>query len=412
MAKVVTFIEKEFLLNQVKKTGSRVVVYGPGTSLDGTIASFDNESLQLRVNPKDASGFKPRDAVSVFLSYQSQRITFPGRVKKNADHDFIISLPENLFKAPQRKAVRVPPPGDLAIEFSLQNERIRIDCPESAEYSELELPALSVGFDIASINSLLSSFKELTSTRYTKSGIVMFNKGRKPQTIEERLISDIGRTLLVPSMQSSLPSVDPYPEGRIITQGMAETFEGPSIFLDGSAFERSRAEKNTSGIVSELYCPILYYQYVVGYVYLMNDQEKKVCLDYRAVDFAWEFSRILAHSLKTNNYFKLDENQILDPYKPVVVDLSASGCLLLMPKASFKVRLKMGTVLDISITRGASGDSVAIKGRVARRFDDRANEYYGVAFINAEAEALSALGRSLYNDDSGRFSCDEATLEL
>jgi hypothetical protein len=167
-----------------------------------------------------------------------------------------------------------------------------------------------------------------------------------------------------------------------------------------------------AGIVSELYCPILYYQYVVGYVYLMNDEARKACLDYRAVDFAWEFSHILAFSLKSNNYFKLDEDSVVDPYKPKVVDLSASGCQLLMPKATFKVKLKKGSVLDITISRGDTGASVVVKGRVARRFDDRENEYYGVAFLNAEEDALAALRKSLYADDSERFACDETSLEL
>ena len=53
-----------------------------------------------------------------------------------------------------------------------------------------------------------------------------------------------------------------------------------------------------------------------------------------------------------------------------------------------------------------------MKGRIARRFDDRENEYYGVAFLLTEQDALVSLRQSLYADDSARFACDEATLEL
>ncbi|PKL25521.1 MAG: hypothetical protein CVV47_05560 [Spirochaetae bacterium HGW-Spirochaetae-3] len=412
MPKLVTFIEKEFILNQVQKTGSRVVVFGSGKSLDGRLKCFDKETLVLTTTAQGAEAFKSWDVVSVFLSYQSQRVTFPGKVKKISGGELVIGLPEQLIKAPQRKAVRVPPPKDMRLEFFLQNERIRIDCPESSEYAELEMPALSVGFDTGTISGLLESFKEKASTMYARSGIVMFNKNRRPESVEERLISEIGRTLLVPSTNSPLPAADPYPDGRIITQSMADAFEGPTVFLEGSALERSRAEKTAAGIVSELYCPILYYQYVVGYVYLMNDEERKTCLDYRTVDFAWEFSHILAYSLKVNNYFKLDDDYVADPYKPQVVDLSAGGCLLSMPKSTFKVKLQSGSVLDINISRDDAADSVTMKGRVARKFDDRDNEYYGVAFLNAEQDALVELRKSLYADDSSRFACDEATLEL
>lgn len=410
MPKLVTFIEKEFILTQVKKAQSRVVVFGAGKSADTALKSFDKETLVLTAVPKAIEHFKNWDPVSVFLSYQSQRLTFPCKVKRVSGGELVVGLPENLVKAPQRKAVRVAPPQDLRLEFYLQNERIRMDCPESSEYSELQMPALSAGFEVGSINALLDSFRAKAGEMFSRSGIVMFNKGRKPETVEERLIADIGRTLLVTSTHSPLPAVDPYPEGRVVTQAMAEAFEGPSIFIDGSALERSRAEKSAAGIASELYCPVLYYQYVVGYVYIMNDEQRKTCLDFRAVDFAWEFARILAYSLKANNYFKLDDGTPPDPYEPRVVDLSAGGCLLLMPKAAFKVRLKPGAVLDLVISRG--DDSVAMKGRVARHFDDKENEYYGVAFVNAEQDALSTLRRSLYADGTERFACDEASLEL
>jgi len=410
MPKLVTFIEKEFILNQVKKTQSRVVVFGAGKSVDAALKAFDKETLVLTAAPKTLGLFSSWDPVSVFFSYQSQRVTFPGTVKKVGAGEIVVGLPENLVKAPQRKAVRVAPPSDLRLEFYLQNERIRIDCPESCEYSELQMPALSAGFETGSINALLESFKGKAGEMFSRSGIVMFNKGRRPETVEERLIADLGRTLLVTSTHSPLPTVDPYPEGRIVTQAMAEAFEGPSVFIDGSALERSRAEKSAAGIASELYSPVLYYQYVVGYVYIMNDERRNACLDYRTVDFAWEFARILAYSLKANNYFRLDDTDPPDPYEPKVVDLSAGGCLLLMPKAAFKVRLKPGAVLDIAISRGDA--SVSLKGRVARRFDDKENEYYGVAFVNAEQDVLSALRRSLYADDSERFACDEAALEL
>ncbi|MBN2874472.1 MAG: hypothetical protein JXM71_05200, partial [Spirochaetales bacterium] len=166
MPKVVTFIEKEFILTQVQKNASRVVVFGSGKSVDATLKGFDKESLRLSTTPAAAESFAAWDPVSVFLSYQSQRLTFPGKVKKIHGGDMVIGLPENLIKAPQRKAVRVEPPKDLTLSFFMQNERVHIDCPESSEYSELEMPALSVGFDTASIHDLLESFRSIASTMY------------------------------------------------------------------------------------------------------------------------------------------------------------------------------------------------------------------------------------------------------
>lgn len=410
MAKVVTFIEKEFILSQIQKSGSPVLVFGPGKKTEGSLKSFDKEFISIHTTPVGAERFKAWDSVSVYLSYQGQRATFPAKVRRVSGGDIVLGLPESLFKAPQRKSVRVAPPHDMQLEFFLQNERVRLDCPESSEYSELEMPALSVGFDTESIAGLLDSFKAKSSTMFTRSGIVMFNKDRKPESIEERLVSEYGRTLLVPSMQGPLPATDPYPEGRLITQAMDDSFEGPSVFLEGSELERSHMQKASERVLSELYCPILYYQYVIGYVYLANDEQQGAALDFRAVDYAWEFAKILAYSLKINNYYRIDESYQPDPYQPRIVDLSATGCLLLMPKSTFSMKLKHGTVMDIRISRRGGQAVMTMTGRVARRYDDKDNEYYGVGFLNADHDALAMLRESLYADGGASFNCDESVL--
>ncbi len=412
MAKLVTFIEKEFILNQIHKTKGRVLVFGTGKSIGGQIKSFDKDMLCLSGIPREAEAFRPWEAVSVFLSYQNQRVTFPAKITKVSGGDLMIGLPENLIKSPQRKAVRLPPPKDLLLEFFMQNDKICIDSPESNEYSNLEMPALSAGFDVGSIAGLLDSFTAMASTMYSRNGIVMFNKGRGPESIEEKLVADAGRTLLITSMHGPLPSADPYPEGRIITQSMADAYEGPSIFLEGSALERSRTEKSAMGIVSELFSPVLYYQYVIGYVYLMNDESRKTILDYRAVDFAWEFSRILAHSLKSNNYFKVDESTIPDPYRPQIVNLSSTGCLFSMSKPGFKVKLKVGTILNVVLSKEQEDGTVSIMGRVARRLEDKHSDFYGIAFLNAEQDAMESLHRSLYAGVVDPAMLDESSFQI
>jgi hypothetical protein len=412
MAKLVTFIEKEFILNQIHRTKGRILVFGTGKSVGGLIKSFDKDILCLSGIPKETEVFRPWEAVSVFLSYQNQRVTFPAKITKISGGDMLIGLPENLIKSPQRKAVRLPPPKDLRLEFYMQHDKVRIDSPESSEYSNLEMPSLSAGFDISSISGLLDSFKAMSSTMYSRNGIVMFNKGREPETIEERLVADYGRTLLISSMHGPLPSADPYPEGRIITQSMADAFEGPDIFLEGSALERSRAEKSALGVVSELFSPILYYQYVLGYVYLMNDESRKAILDYRAVDFAWEFSRILAYSLKNNNYFRIDETSVPDPYRPQIVDMSSTGCLFSMPKTVSKVKLKVGTILNVVLSKDAGDGTVSIMGRVARHLEDRQSDYYGIAFLNAEQDAVETLHRSLYSGVIDPAMLDESSFQI
>jgi hypothetical protein len=405
MSNYVTFIEKEFILNQLIRGGGDALLFGSGKSVACAVKAFNKDSISLEGKPAELAHFSSWEGLSVYLAYQGQRLTFQGKVLKVDGLKLILAMPERFFKAPQRKAIRVAPPKDLVLEFFLQNDAIRIDCPESNEYMEIELPVVREGFDMSSLNTLLSSFKAKADARYAKNGVVMFAKGRKPEGPEETIIAKLGKVLLVASTKSPLPSVDPYEEARVITQKDADAYEGPSIFLEGSDLEKARHAKAAKGVISELYCPILYYQYVVGYVYVMNDESMKTCLDFRAVDFAWEFARILAYNLKAYGYFSSDESYHPQPHTPAVLDLSAGGCLFTLPKSDAKTKLRPSAIIDFGIRRGDEG--IRCKGRVVRRFDDKERDYYGISFVALEASATEFLRRSLYAEGASVFSCDE-----
>lgn len=406
MPKLVTFIEKEYILSQLQRSKGPITVFGAGKNLEAVIDHFDKENLYLSVPKNAVQLFSQRERVSIFTSFQGQRLTFPGTVRPGQGGFFVVGLPDNLLKAPQRKAIRVPPPGSLTLSFRLQNEEVSLECPESSGYSDLEPPEQSIGFDASSMDRLLLSFRSMTSGVYSKSGIVMFGSKRQPTTIEESLISARGKCLLIPDTRGPLPAHDPYQGGRIITRAIAEDFESVSALANGSELERSRIEKAESGVLSEVYCPILYYQYVVGYVYLMNDSASNVRLDLRAVDFTWEFARILAYSLKVNNYYKAAGSTAVS-HKPGVVDLSTGGCLIVIPKAGNTLAMPHGAILYIDILDRTSGSTIQVTGRMTRHYDDRDNDYHGVAFTDIDESTASALGSMLYAQCSATPIIDE-----
>jgi hypothetical protein len=407
MPKFATFIELEFILKEVMRAASTVIIHGSGKSLSAVIHDFGKDFLTLdyKDNDPEVEDFKLWEEVSVYLANHEQRSTFKAKVNKIGSGRLVLGLPDKILKAPQRNAVRVPPPRNVSLSFFLQEEVVSIDCPESREYTEIDLPVLREGFDTSSMNNLVESFRKKASEMVVRNGIVMFNKGRKPVSVEEEILCHYGRAILVASTMSTLPVVDPYPDGRIVTQSMVDDYERTRSILEGSRFETARLEKALSGIIAEAWCPILYYQYVVGYVYLMNDQSRPVSLDFRAIDFSWEFARILAYKLKDSNYFRADPDTKPDPFKPGVIDFSATGCLFYLPKASFKIKLKVGATIDLCIDTGHS--ELSVKGRIARRYDDKENEYYGICFVSAEDEDLSILKAALYSTGSTRFACSE-----
>jgi len=134
-----------------------------------------------------------------------------------------------------------------------------------------------------------------------------------------------------------------------------------------------------------------------------------MCMDYKALDFAWEFSRILAYKLQEHNYFKLSDKKP-DPYKPVVLDLSPGGCLIGLPKAKFAIQLKPNTGLRILLR--SKGETQEIKAKVARKFADAATTFYGLSFLGVNAELMATLKLMLYADNKNIVECDEVTYSL
>ncbi len=101
--------------------------------------------------------------------------------------------------------------------------------------------------------------------------IVTFRK-KGPEQIEEMIIARTGKVLFIPSTNDPLPGEQLIEGVPVLTaEEIDDTVENGSKTLKIRNFEKS-----SDGIHSELYCPILYNEYVIGYVQLINRDEKKI----------------------------------------------------------------------------------------------------------------------------------------
>jgi hypothetical protein len=291
--------------------------------------------------------------------------------------------------------VRVPAPRDMDLKMYLQDGDFSLNFPVCEEYSAVDLPQYNDAFDVSSLNSLVESFRKRVGPISSENRTIMFRK-RQPESFEEQMITKLGKILYLPSTRSGLPTSDPYPEGRLITKAIEEDYEGTDFFLTGSKMERYLAEKGSNKIHSEIWVPVLYYQYVVGYVYLCNRDGRRVSFDLSTVELAFEFSRILAYFLRTHNYFN-DKSVKKDrtPFEASVVDISASGLLLAMPQDKLKMVLKNQSSVELEFRIG--GKSIRTQARIMRRYTDSQTVYYGLVFSHIKNEYRKTLYEYLYN---------------
>lgn len=393
MIQHVSQIEKEFLIKTVVKNEQPVRFHGLSTAGTGLITMIDRTMMDVTlIDTFDNSGFSVCEHLTGYFDCHGTTYAFETTVRECQQKTIRIDHPVKLMRSLQRKYVRVRKPKDVQVLFHLANEEIHLDypiCPEYISVDEISSDTCNTG---DKLTDLICSFKERIADKCTDNTIIMF-RTKKPDTFEEELITNTGKVLFIPSTSSVLPKNDPYPDGRIVTEVIEEQFEDPDYFLTGSKFEKLLKEKKERGITSEIWCPIVYYQYVVGYIYVADSGTKS--FDISMVDYLWEFSRVLAFQLKKTGYFASNTKSTVPfRHKARILDMSPGGMLIALPQTEIRTPIKEGSIFAVEITLGDK--TVQCSAKVTRRFEEKDCVTYGTTFINLSREDMVALYEFLY----------------
>ncbi len=148
--------------------------------------------------------------------------------------------------------------------------------------------------------------------------------------------------------------------------------------------------------MSELWCPVLYNEYVVGYVHVWNTAARRERISRDVIEFVQQFAKVLCYSLVTNGYFKV-ENSTERRYEAPIIDLSASGLLFAHTSAELVRELLVHTDLDLSVRLDKR--TIPVGGRIMRKFRDAENTYFGLLFLKIEQEDFQFLFHFLYGKE-------------
>jgi hypothetical protein len=401
MIQDVSRIEKEFLIRSIVQSEQPVRFHGISASGTGLITTMDQSMLSVTlIDMMDDAPFCPHEHVTGYFDCNGRTYAFETMIRDSRQNELRLDPPGRLLKSLQRKYVRVRKPRDIQVSISLPNEEICLDYPVCPDYVSLDKPSSRAGYQGKNIAEIVNSFKTDIGNKSSIDTIVMF-RTKKPDLFEEKLICDTGRVLFIPSTSSGLPKVDPYPEGRIITLTQEEKFEDPNYFVEGSRFDKLLEEKKKDAISSEIWCPIVYYQYVVGYVYAAHTGGES--FDVSMVDRLWDFSRILASELKKTGYFD-SETKVTETraHKPEILDMSPGGMLITLPERDIRTPIKEGSTFTTNISFGKK--AVQCAARVVRRYEGKDVISYGTTFLDLAPQDIMNLYEFLYrrpytNDD-------------
>ncbi|AEJ61735.1 type IV pilus assembly PilZ [Spirochaeta thermophila DSM 6578] len=395
-------IEKEFILKSLEDEKIPVELLFQRRRYRAEIhkVDFKTSKMYLFVEGNPVLDIPVGDEVSAYFRIHGTLMTFDMVYLGREDDLVVTSIPEGVYRDLQREFERVRHPENVRLLFTVRGERYVLNFPSVKKGGAGTPPVVSPSFDAATISALLNDFRKKAAEFSTESKIVMF-KERTPESEEERIITDTGKVLLYPqSYIYTSANIDRlYPQLNLLSIDAILLYFRDQGVSRSDAVRRIRelvARKREQKIGQELFAPILFYEYVIGYVYLVSTVEKRVRYDRRVLEYVHEFCASLAYSLKIHGYFKPRKAEITYD-RAEIIDISLSGVLFTFPRQveddPFLLFSEIEVVLEVE------GRKVPVKARVVRRFQDADKLYVALAFLDLKDDDRFFLARSLYGED-------------
>jgi hypothetical protein len=388
-------IEKEFVLNSLINQKIPVRFHGNKKEFEGTLVDYSEVTLSFNVG--ESAGLEVGEELRIFFQFLNNTHTFSTKLTEIRG-DVIITLhPEGLYKSLQRKHERVSTPVGITASFQLKGKSIELNFPKMESLTDTrEYKAPSV--DQANIRELVRSFRKNMKNRISEIHIEMM-KDRVPNTYEERILYHSPKILWIPSTNEDFPRKSIFPNLLVLTKADLIQIErdlGTPVDLISSSLANKLYEKARAGIHSELFCPIVYHDYFIGYIHLLNNVDNAERITPEQVEETHQFSIVLCYSLETGGFFETSQSKERR-FEARLIDISGSGLLFAHPSKNLSKELRIHTDLTISLTVQAR--KMAIEARVIRKFMDSSYLYIGLQFMQIAPEDSRLLFETLYGRD-------------
>ncbi len=394
MATPIKRIEKDFLLKALYDE-KIPMMYLHNRSEYILISEKPTKTEMFLKADRPIQGLKPRTRMELIFDHHGQVVTFSVTVTIVKDDHIIVEAPEFLYKNLVRSFSRVTTPPDLSIQFSFCGDRYSLSFPKIQEYEQYEVNSMLENLDPKNLGGLIDQIASWIKNYADNYKLVIF-KDVKPNSAEERVVAESGKTLFIPTTQGTFLQADPYPKKRIITEDMFKRYlESTGVntaYLD-DAVKRFLSNKLDKQIYSDAWVPILFQEYVIGYIHLWINASGRPPFDFSLIDTLYQFTKVLAYSLKINGYF--DAGLIKDKaFEGKVIDISASGLLFAFPHSSLSSSLLVDSELSLKLV--TSKRTINANAKIVRRYKDTSMGYFGCRFLDIMPEDMRFLFEFIY----------------
>jgi hypothetical protein len=391
MATQIRRIEKEFFLKELYDKKIPLVYLRDQKKYSFTLENTAKTELVLKPeNP--ITGLKPRTRMELMFDFQGQVLSCVIEIDTMKEGIITAGIPEFLYKNLDRSYSRVTVPQDLQMRFSFHQDRYNLpfpkvssfeDDPEEKSQSVQGVPAILERLG-AWVNDLGGSYK-----------LVVF-KDSNPSTTEERVVAETGKAFFLASTREPLPETDPFPGGRIITADLFKRYlESTGVdpkYLDDTC-KRFVQAKLTRGIFSDIWAPILFQEYIVGYIHVWSKNSWTPPFGTAVLDTLYGYAKELVRSLRANGFFEKGRRHN-EAFVGRIIDISVSGLLFAYPKSSLSSALLVNSRILIRLV--TAGRTIRSDAKIVRRYRESGLVYYGCHFLDIPFDEMQYLFEYLY----------------
>jgi hypothetical protein len=338
---------------------------------------------------------KRREKLNLIFDYREKIITFTAQISELWANQIVAAAPECMYKNLGRSHSRVATPPDLQVQFAFREELYALSFPRVTDFDSGEITEFMEKMKSPDLNGLMTQIG--TRIKGFANGFkLVFFKGAQPATVEEKILAETGKVIYLPSTLGSLPAQDSHPKKRLVTGDMLKRF------LESSGVGKNKLEETAArfirskfdgGILSEAWVPILFQEYVIGYIHVWINKKDFPPLNEEVLETLCQFARILAFSLKVNGYFepgRLDK----EPFTGNIIDISVSGLLFAYPISDLSRALK--TDLELSVRLIFPKRRIDATARIVRQYSDKTTGYFGCRFLDIIPEDIRFLFEFIY----------------
>ena len=394
MATPVRLIEKEFLLKVLYDEQLPVIYHKDRIEYFFYLEKPVKDDLFFRCD-RPIERLKVRENIELKFDYRGKVIVFSVEILSIKHQEITCTIPDYLYKNLDRSYSRVHVPAEMQVHFTFLGDRYNLSFPRVQQYDSTDLGNFFHNIDPKNLSGLIDQMASWIKNFASGYRLLIF-KDVRPSTMEERILAETGKALYLPSTRGSFPQTDPFPRKRIITEEifyryLESTGVGPGFI--SSTCSRFIKQKADDGIFSDAWIPILFHEYVIGYVHIWISVTGKPPLDFAIIDTMYQFTKVLAHSLEINGYF--DKGKVRNnAFEGKVIDISASGLLFSYPHSEFSTALLPDSKLTVNII--TPHRSITVNTIIVRRFKDNAHGYFGCHFIEVDQNDLRFLFEFIY----------------